>query len=169
MFVEFPLDRESLAMDNQYMVGPALLVRPIANPLDAGGNKTQVYLPSTEKEVKSSFADCGILLDFNRLGSTFTRVWRTKDRSRVIFPCRRLFPRLFLHYKSLERFYPSELEFEDPHPRNMLTHLRSKLHSPAKARPRENTTLTAAMGSGTSHKAHSSINSSMSYPRRTNW
>eukprot|EP01035_Chromulina_nebulosa_P018695 gene18695-24452_t len=43
MFVEFPNDANLLSMDDQYLVGDSLLVKPIT---EAGATQTKVYLPA---------------------------------------------------------------------------------------------------------------------------
>ena len=45
MLVAFPDAPELFALHDQYMLGDALLVKPVTRPLEAGGNKTQVALP----------------------------------------------------------------------------------------------------------------------------
>ena len=42
MFTEFPDDESTLAMDDQWMVGQSLLVKPVTNP---GQKSVDVYLP----------------------------------------------------------------------------------------------------------------------------
>lgn len=48
LFVEFPLDEKVFDTDDTYMVGPALLVKPVANSLSAGGDSQNIYLPGQE-------------------------------------------------------------------------------------------------------------------------
>jgi mannosyl-oligosaccharide alpha-1,3-glucosidase len=46
MFAEFPMNEATFTMDDQWMVGSALLVKPVT---DAGVTTTQVYFPSSSK------------------------------------------------------------------------------------------------------------------------
>lgn len=47
MLVQYPLDKEAFALDKQFMVGDALLVRPV---LDKGASSVEVYLPTKSGE-----------------------------------------------------------------------------------------------------------------------
>ena len=47
-FIEFPTDAKTFGMDDSYMVGDALLVKPVGKPLDQGGDHVDVYLPGNE-------------------------------------------------------------------------------------------------------------------------
>jgi alpha-glucosidase (family GH31 glycosyl hydrolase) len=45
--VEFPTDAATFGMEDQYMVGAALMVKPIVKPAREGGDSLDVYLPGT--------------------------------------------------------------------------------------------------------------------------
>ena len=45
MMTEFPESPELYAADDQYMLGGALLVKPVTRPLTDGGGRTEVLLP----------------------------------------------------------------------------------------------------------------------------
>ena len=46
LFYEFPEDENAFALDNEYMLGPALLVHPIVRP---NVQHTNVYLPGKDQ------------------------------------------------------------------------------------------------------------------------
>lgn len=48
MFFEFPNDANVLKMEDQYMVGGAVMVKPVVKPAAEGGESIEVYLPGAE-------------------------------------------------------------------------------------------------------------------------
>ena len=46
LFYEFPEDENAFGLDNEYMLGPALLVHPIVRP---NVQHTTVYLPGNDQ------------------------------------------------------------------------------------------------------------------------
>lgn len=70
MLAQYPKDKEAFALDTQFMVGDALLVRPV---LDKGASSVEVYLPAvTGEEEKRKEGDLwyDVTEQYRKLGRT---------------------------------------------------------------------------------------------------
>jgi hypothetical protein len=42
------MDRETFGVEDQYMIGASLMVKPVVKPVNDGGNTVSVYLPGQQ-------------------------------------------------------------------------------------------------------------------------
>jgi alpha 1,3-glucosidase len=98
MFMEFPDDHTTFKMDDQWMVGGALLVKPVT---DKGANSVQVYLPGSEdwydlhtlarvpanaEGTTTKYpAPLGVIPVFIRPGTVLPRKMRLRRSSKLMF------------------------------------------------------------------------------------